>query len=34
MSPYQDEVIKATMADFDVQAGLGRKQIREQQAMR
>ena len=33
MSPYQDEVIKATMADFDVQAGLGRKQIREQQAM-
>ena len=33
MSPYQKEVIDATMADFDVQAGLGRKQIREQQAM-
>ena len=32
MSPYQKEVIDATMADFDVQAGLGRKQIREQQA--
>ena len=32
MSPYQQEVIDATMTDFDVQAGLGRKQIREQQA--
>ena len=32
MSPYQKEVIDATMADFDVQAGLGRKQINEQQA--
>ena len=32
MSPYQKEVIDATMADFDVQAGMGRKQINEQQA--
>ena len=32
MSPYQKEVIDATMADFDLQSGLGRKQIREQQA--
>ena len=32
MSPYQQEVIRTTMQDYDVQAGLGRKQIREAQA--
>ena len=32
MSPYQKEVIRTTMEDYDVQAGLGRKQIRENQA--
>ena len=33
MSPYQKEIIDTTMRDYDLQAGLGRKQIREQQAM-
>ena len=32
MSPYQKEVIRTTMEDYDLQAGLGRKQIRENQA--
>ena len=32
MSPYQKEVIRTTMQDYDLQAGLGRKQIRENQA--
>ena len=33
MSPYQKEVIRTTMQDYDLQAGIGRKDIREQQAM-
>ena len=32
MSPYQKEIIDTTMRDYDLQAGLGRKQIREAQA--
>ena len=30
MSPYQKEIIDTTMADYDIQAGRGRQQIREQ----
>ena len=33
MSPYQKEIIETTMRDYDLQAGIGRKDIREQQAM-
>ena len=33
MSPYQKEIIDTTMRDYDLQAGIGRKNIREQQAM-
>jgi hypothetical protein len=33
MSPYQKEIIDTTMREYDLQAGLGRKKIREQQAM-
>ena len=33
MSPYQKEIIDTTMRDYDLQAGIGRKDIREQQAM-
>ena len=33
MSPYQKEIIDTTMQDYDLQAGIGRKDIREQQAM-
>jgi hypothetical protein len=33
MSPYQKEVIRTTMQDYDLQAGIGRKDLREQQAM-
>jgi hypothetical protein len=29
MSPYQKEIIETTMQDYDVQAGRGRQQIRE-----
>jgi len=29
MSPYQKEIIDTTMADYDIQAGRGRQQIRE-----
>jgi len=29
MSPYQKEIIETTMADYDIQAGRGRQQIRE-----
>ena len=29
MSPYQREIIDTTMADYDIQAGRGRQQIRE-----
>jgi len=29
MSPYQKEIIDTTMADYDIQAGKGRQQIRE-----
>ena len=32
MSPYQKEIIDTTMRDYDLQAGMGRKQIREAQA--
>jgi hypothetical protein len=32
MSPYQKEIIDTTMRDYDLQAGIGRKNIREQQA--
>jgi len=32
MSPYQKEIIDTTMRDFDLQAGIGRRDIREQQA--
>ena len=33
MSPYQKEIIDTTMRDYDLQAGIGRRDIREQQAM-
>ena len=32
MSPYQKEIIDTTMRDYDLQAGIGRQQILEQQA--
>ena len=32
MSPYQKEIIDTTMREYDLQAGIGRKDIREQQA--
>ena len=32
MSPYQKEIIDTTMRDYDLQAGIGRRDIREQQA--
>ena len=32
MSPYQQEIIDTTMREYDLQAGIGRRDIREQQA--